>query len=129
MPTDNATIIPAGTDVQFPSDGPASGTIARSTATQFTLPNIGIYEVNFQVSITEAGQLVVTLNGTELLYTVVGRLTGTSQIVGVCLVQTILDNSLLSIRNPLGSLIPLTVTALAGGTDPVSAHLVIKRVI
>jgi hypothetical protein len=129
MPEDNEATVAAGTAVEFPQDGPASGTIVRNNATQFILPDIGIYEVNFQVSVTEAGQLVVVVDGTELPYTVVGRATGTSQIVGVCLVETTLLDSVLSINNPLGSATALTITSEAGGVDPVSAHLVIKRVV
>ena len=129
MPEDNADTVAAGTAVEFPQDGPASGTIVRNNATQFILPDIGIYEVNFQVSVTEAGQLVVVVDGIELAYTVVGRATGTSQIVGVCLVETTLLDSVLSINNPLGSATALTITSEAGGVDAVSAHLVIKRVV
>jgi hypothetical protein len=128
MPGDNSATVAAGTAVEFPQDGPAYGTIVRNNATQFILPDIGLYEINFQVSVTEAGQLVVELDGTELSYTVVGRNTGASQIVGLCLVETTLLDSVLSINNPLGSATALTITSLAGGIDSVSAHLVIKRV-
>jgi hypothetical protein len=128
MPGDNSATVAAGTAVSFPQDGPAYGTIVRNNDTQFILPDIGFYEINFQVSVTEAGQLVVVLDGTELLYTVVGRATGASQIVGLCLVKTTLINGILSINNPVGSASPLTITPLAGGTNSVSAHLVIKRV-
>lgn len=129
MPDDNDNQIAPGTSIEFPHDGPASGTIVRNNATQFILPDIGIYEVNFQVSVSEAGQLVVVLDGTELLYTVVGRATRTTQIVGLCLVKTTLLDSVLSINNPLGNPSALTITTDAGGTEPVSAHLVIKRVV
>jgi hypothetical protein len=128
MPGDNSATVAAGTAVSFPQDGPAYGTITRNNATQFILPDIGLYEINFQVSVTEAGQLVVELDGTELLYTVVGRNTGANQIVGLCLVETTLLDSILSINNPLGSASALTITPLAGGIDSVSAHLVIKRI-
>jgi hypothetical protein len=128
MPGDNNATVAAGTAVEFPQDGPAYGTIIRNNATQFILPDIGLYEVNFQVSVTEAGQLVVVLDGTELSYTVVGRATGSSQIVGLCLVQTSLIDSVLSINNPLGSATALTITSLAGGVNSVSAHLVIKQI-
>lgn len=129
MPEDNPTAISAGTAVAFPQNGPSSGPIVRNNDTQFILPEIGIYEVSFQVSVTEAGQLVVVLDGTELAYTVVGRDTRTSQIVGVCLVQTTLLDSVLSINNPLGNTTALLITPTAGGEAPVSAHLVIKRVV
>ncbi len=67
------------------------------------------------------------LNAGQDATTIVGRATGTSQIVGICLVRTTLPNSVLSVCNPLGSPIALTMTPVAGGTNPVSAHLVITR--
>ena len=128
MPTDNALPIAVGSDVEFPQDGPIIGTdIARLSPSSFQLASTGVYSVSFQVSITEPGQLVVTLNGVELPYTVVGRLTGTTQIVGVCAVETIALNSILTIRNPAGNIAALTVTPSAGGASPVSAHVVISK--
>ena len=78
-----------------------------------TLP--GTCHVSFQVSVVEPGQLVITLNG------------GSSQIVGTALVQSVAPGTVLTIRNSSNSS-ALTVTPLAGGTQPVSAHLVITRV-
>jgi hypothetical protein len=101
--------------------------ITTSNWYQFTLGAIGVYQVMFQVSVSEAGQLDLTLAGTELPYTVVGRATGTSQIVGIALVQTTVANSILTVRNPAGNTPALTITPLAGGTHAVSAHLVITR--
>jgi hypothetical protein len=128
MPPDNATTVAPGTDVDFPQDGPTSGTdIVRATSDSFTLSEIGTYQVLFQVSVDEPGQLILTLNGADLAYTVVGRATGTSQIVGMALVQTSVIDSILTVRNPAGNSTALTITPLAGGTRPVSAHLVITR--
>ncbi len=127
MPGDNAATVAPGTAISFPQDGPLSS-ISRSNATQFVLPAIGTYQVNFQVSVTEPGQLVVVLNGVELPYTVVGRATGTSQIAGTCLVSTAVINSILEIHNPTGNSTALTITPLAGGTHSVSAHLVILQI-
>ena len=128
MPGDNADTVAAGTDVDFPQDGPNSGTgITRAGASSFTLADIGTYQVLFQVSVTEPGQLVLTLNGAELPYTVVGRATGTSQIVGIALVNTTTEDSVLTVRNPEGTANALTITPLAGGTEPVSAHLTILQ--
>ena len=67
------------------------------------------------------------LNGADLEYTVVGRATGTSQIVGMAIVTTTVINSILTVRNPAGNTAALTITPLAGGTRPVSAHLVITQ--
>lgn len=81
----------------------------------------------FQVGVDEAGQLLLTLNGQDLPETVVGRATGTSQIVGASIFTTASDNAVLTVRNPAGNAAALTITPLAGGTRPVSAHLVILR--
>ena len=128
MPPDNAATVAPGTDVSFPQDGPNSGTgIARSGPDSFNLAQIGTYQVLFQVSVTEAGQLILTLNGADLAYTVAGRAAGTTQIVGMAIVETTVTDSVLTVRNPEGTAAALTITPLAGGTRPVSAHLVITQ--
>lgn len=128
MPGDNSATIGAGIPIEFPQDGPSNGVISRINSTQFNLPNIGVYEITFQVSITEPGQLVITLNSIENITSVVGRSTGTSQIVGVSLIQTFIINSVITINNPIGETTALTITPLAGGTSPVSANLIIKQI-
>ena len=129
MPPDNSATVAPGTDVSFPQDGPNSGSgIARSGPDSFNLAEIGTYQVLFQVSVTEAGQLILTLNGEDLAYTVAGRATGTSQIVGMAIVETTVTDSVLTVRNPEGTAAALTITPLAGGTRPVSAHLVITQI-
>ncbi|KAF5069747.1 hypothetical protein DSECCO2_229320 [anaerobic digester metagenome] len=133
MPPDNAATVAAGADVSFPQDGPSGGaSIIRTSASTFQLSSIGVYQVLFQVSVTEAGQLVLTLDSgggsLELPETVVGRATGTSQIVGIALIRTTVSNSILTVRNPASESTALTITPLAGGTEPVSAHLVILQI-
>ena len=128
MPPDNAATVTPGTDVSFPQDGPSSGAdIARTGPDSFNLAQIGTYQVLFQVNVTEAGQLLLTLNGADLEYTVVGRATGTSQIVGMALVETTSTNSVLTVRNPASNAAAIGITPLAGGTRPVSAHLIITQ--
>ncbi len=130
MPPDNAATVAAGAAIEFPRDGATSG-VTRVNATQFRLPTIGVYEISWQVSVTEAGQLVVGLDSgggvIELPESVAGRATGTSQITNTVLVTTSVVNSVVSIRNPTGNTPALTITPLAGGTRPVSATLVIKQ--
>jgi hypothetical protein len=133
MPTDNPATVAAGGNVLFPQDGPFTGAnITRLTAGTFNLAAIGTYQVLFQASIDEAGQLVVALDSgggaIEQAYTVVGRATGTSQIVGICLVTTTVVNTVISINNPTGNSPALTITPLAGGTHAVSAHLTITQI-
>jgi hypothetical protein len=126
-PNDSKITVSIGGRVEFPQTGPVIG-ITRINSSQFNLPNIGIYEVLFQVSITEPGQLVIVVNGVENLSSVVGRATGTSQIVGMSLIKTSAINTIISINNPLGEPTALTVTPLSGGKLPVSAHLIIKQI-
>jgi hypothetical protein len=128
-PGDPAAPIAAGSPMPFPELGPGgSGAISALNATTFQLATIGTYYVTFQVSVTEAGQLELTLNGAVLAYTVVGRDTGTSQIVGQALVTTTSANSTLQVLNPASDSTSLTSTPNAGtgAVDAVSASLIIE---
>ncbi len=128
MPGDNVDPINDGEDVEFPQNGPAAGTsVTRAGNSSFTLSEPGVYMVMFQVSVTGSGQLVLTLNGQELGYTVVGRTGGNSQIVGMALVN-VTESSVLTVRNPAGNSSSLEINDNAGGSQPVSAHLVITQI-
>lgn len=95
IPPDNAATVAIGTDVSFPQDGEISETsISRTSATTFNLAEIGSYQVLFQVRVTEAGQLELTLNNEPIQSSVVGRATGTSQIIGMSIVTTTSINSI-----------------------------------
>jgi hypothetical protein len=131
MPGDNAGTVGLGTAVEFPQDGPANdpvGGIRRSSATQVILPLVGTYEVSWQVSVTEPGQLVLALGGIEQLPTTAGRATGTSQITNDVLITTSVPNTVLTVQNPAGNAAALTITPIAGGTLSVSAWLVVKQI-
>jgi hypothetical protein len=129
MPFDNTSTVGAGQAVEFPEAGPTDGSdgILPVTPSQFDLLAIGTYEVQFQVSVEESGQLELAVNGTPLPYTVVGRATGTSQITEMALVTTTTVDSGLQVLNPSGDPIALTITPNAGGNDAVSASLIIER--
>ncbi|HCX99844.1 MAG TPA: hypothetical protein DG754_06865, partial [Bacteroidales bacterium] len=127
MPGDNTATVAVGAAIEFPQNGPSSG-ITRLSTTGFILPDIGTYMVSWQVSIDEAGQLALALDGTEITRTTVGRAALTSQITGNSLITTTSVNSTLSVVNPLGNSTALTITQNAGGANPVSASLVIMRV-
>jgi hypothetical protein len=127
MPTDNSATIAAGSPVPFPQNGPTVGSIARSGPATFALAAIGTYLVSFQVSVSEAGQLELSLGGTPVVSSVVGRATGLSQLVGDTLVTTTVPDESLQILNPIGESAALTITPSAGGSDPVSASLVIQQ--
>jgi len=61
------------------------------------------------------GQLVCRLNNVELPRTVVGRATGTSQIVGMFYIQTFTPDENLEIINPSNGITLLTVTSSLPG--------------
>lgn len=128
MPSDNSATVAAGAAVEFPQDGPTvgAGPPTRFSATEFTLPATGTYLVLAQVSVSEAGQLQIALDGTGLPNTVVGRAIGTSQMVINTLI-TATAGQKLSIINPTGNPAALTITPIAGGTHSVSATLIIMR--
>lgn len=128
MPGDNTATIAAGSPIGFPQNGPTNGIITRNSPSQFNIPAVGIYIVDWQVSIAEAGQLILQLNGTDIPTSVVGRATGTSQIHGHTMITTTLPNSVLQVVNPSGNPIALTINPTAGGTRAVSANLVITRI-
>jgi hypothetical protein len=129
MPGDNTATVAQGSAIEFPHAGPVGGSdITAISGTQFQLSSIGTYNVNWQVSISEAGQLVLELNGSEILSTVVGRATGTSLLTGNRLITTTASNSILRVVNPAGNPTVLTITTTAGGAKSVSASLVITRI-
>ncbi len=127
-PPDNAISVEPGVDVEFPQDGPNSGTsIVRLGDGSFQLREPGTYLVWYQASVDQQGQLVLTLNGEELPATVSGRSTGTSAIAGLTLVTTVTANSVLTVRNPADNTAALTLTLSAGGAEANAAHLVILQ--
>jgi hypothetical protein len=129
MPGDNAATIAVGAAIQFPQTGPTAGISppTRVSASTFNLPNVGIYEVTWQASITDAGQLQLALAGVGLPNTVVGRATGTNQLFGSTIINNLAPNQVLSVINPPGNSTALTMTVIAGGTHSVSATLSIKQ--
>jgi hypothetical protein len=127
MGPDNAGPISGGSAVAFPRIGSTTGAIAATGPTTFVLPTIGTYLVQFQVDVTAAAQLQLSLNTIPLPDTVVGRATGTTQIIGVSLVTTSSSGSILQVINPPTN-VALALPPNDGGTHPISAHLVIIRI-
>jgi hypothetical protein len=130
MPGDNSATIALGAPVLFPQNGAVS-TMNPPTRTgpgTFILPDAGSYKISFQVSVDEAGQLMVKLNGIELAFYTVGRATGTTQFVNTVILNTTTAGQSLEIVNPSTNTAALTITPIAGGPNSVSASLTIKRI-
>jgi hypothetical protein len=124
---DNPGPIAPGDPILFQQNGPTSGTITRVGADTITLPDVGTYRVSFSVPVNEAGQLVVALDGVELVYTASGRATGTTTIAGESLVQTTVPNSTIRVINPAGNLGAITLPIQAGGSRQVASTLIIEQ--
>lgn len=129
MPTDNATAITPGTDIAFPRNGVVANTnIGRINNSTFLLSNIGTYLVMWNATITEeAAQLVLTLNGIEQTYSVVGNDIANGEMVGFTVITTTAANTTLTVRNPSENATNVTLAPNAGGTLPASAHLTIVQ--
>jgi hypothetical protein len=129
------TPIAIGAAIPFQNTGSTNGVIVPQGAstTVFVLPAIGTYLVQFQASITEDGpgsaQLALSINGVIDLTTVVGRATGTDQVIGKSLVTTTAANTTISVINPANNTTALTLTPASGSdTHAFSAHLLIIRI-
>lgn len=126
MPGDNADTVAPGSPIDFPQDGPNNGPVLRIDATTFQILEAGNYQINWQASVSEAGQLVIAVDSgpgyVEIAETVVGRATGTSQIVG-SKILALAEGDLVQVWNPTGNAAALTITPIAGGTHAVSATL------
>jgi hypothetical protein len=121
--------VAVGTAVFFPQDGPTTGIIVRLSQTTFLLPVIGTYLVLFEGSVNEPGQFMLRINAADDATSVVGRDTGTTQIVGMSLLTTTVPNSILEVINPPLNTTALTLTPANGSlTHAYSTHLVIIRI-
>jgi hypothetical protein len=120
--------------VPFPRDNtPANaGGIVRSDPSSFFLPNVGTYEVSFDVQTVEPGQLMLELNGVDLPWTVSGN--QNSGTLGHThskrvLITTAVSMSVLAVINPVGNTAALDVTAAdAASTHANSQNLVIRQI-
>ena len=127
MPADNAVAIAPGEDVAFPEQSFIGSTsITRTTDSSFTFTEAGIYLVLFNAAVSEAAQLVLTVDGTELSYTVSGTDSPLSQITGLSVISAG-ENSVLTVSNPASATTSVTLTPSSGGASAVSAHLTIIR--
>ena len=127
MPADNAVAIAPGEDVSFPEQSFIGSTsITRTTDSSFTFTEAGIYLVLFNAAVSEAAQLVLTVDGTELPYTVSGTDSPLSQITGLSVISAG-ENSVLTVSNPASATTSVTLTPSSGGASAVSAHLTIIR--
>ena len=114
--------------------GAISGTdISQVDSKTFNLASVGSYEVTWQGSYTDDGQLCLRVDDgsgfTELAFTTVGR-TAESQIVGNVIIITHAIDTKLQVCNPSINTATLVMASPAAGTESFNfASLVIKRLL
>ncbi|HEV3059620.1 MAG TPA: hypothetical protein VGY48_15325 [Vicinamibacterales bacterium] len=123
----------AGTGrVPFPRSGPISGAISNIDGSSFMLPDIGTYEITFEVHTTELGQLQLELGGVDQPQTCVGNFNPTAgghPYNCRVYVTTVAINTVLAVINPAGNSTALTVTPANGSQTHANAQtLTIRRI-
>ncbi len=119
--------------VPFPRNGALSaGSAVRIDGSSFTLPNVGTYDISFEVQTTEPGQLQVEINGLGDPTTTLGNQNPTSgghRFDGHVIITTVTPNSVLAIINPAGNTPALTITPADGASTNANAQiLIIKQI-
>lgn len=125
QPTNNLPQVLPGMAVEFPTDGPMFGDITRLSSSQFNIATTGNYLVMFNITVVEPAELCVSLNGNELFQTLVARAMSETQLSGNYIITVTDPNTVLSIVNPVGT--PMSVTLSAntgtGSGKSLSSHL------
>jgi hypothetical protein len=99
--------------------------ITHVSASGFNLPTPASYLVLYQITALGAGHLVLTLNKTEQLHTIISKNATIGQLSFVGVVTTSEPDTVLTVRNPSNSISTLRITANEGAPLGVSNHLVV----
>ena len=129
VPPNNENEIQPGDSVEFPIDYITNTNIIRVNNKAFKLVQTGIYEIKFILSITHPAQLVVSMDSgsgfIQQSHTVVGRNSGSSQLIGDVFIKVTKTNSIICISSPLENNNPIRITPTAGGTLAETCYLII----
>lgn len=129
---DYGATVADGADFPIPNVGFAVGGVTALTASTFKLATAGQYEIQFQSTCTEAGQVAVFVQpggvGAFSAYAAsrVGRATVVANQFFISCMLSVSANTVISIRNN-GSGAPLTVTPNGGGANPATTTLLIRQ--
>ncbi len=131
-PNDYSATVAAGAAIPFPRDDYISGGIIRSGTSNFLLPFIGTYKIDFIIETTEMGQWQVSVAGTPLDNTTIGNQNPTSGghlFAGSAFVTTVANDTLVSVINPAGNSAALTITPSDGAETHANVQsIIIERV-
>ena len=91
------------------------------------LSDTGSYLVMFHVTTIQTPKLGLTLNGDLLESTVAGRPSGGSEIVGMSIITTVQDDSVLTLRYPDDDNGNDAAAPAANPRDDTTSHLVVVQ--
>lgn len=121
-PADNPDAIDPGERVAFPNARLATAGITTTNGEVFNIRDAGVYQVNFRVNSSEAGQLQVELNGVPVVSSVYGT-AGTNGEISGNMILNIPANSQFALINPATETTIITVQPNAGGTLPTTSEI------
>jgi len=124
-PIDYPNTYPINTAIDFPNNAILYGSISRVSGSSFNLINSGVYQIQYNLCVNSNSSIVLGIQDpitsviTEIPYTFITKTSNDSFISGTFLVQTLSDNNILTVRNPLNSInpFPITVQLLENGTE------------
>lgn len=121
-----------GAPFPFSTDGPFTAGFLHTaspvyaTSAPITVVNAGVYSVQYSVTVAEARQIALYVNGVVNLSTIYGQATGTAVTTAQAIIS-IPAGALLTLRNHL-SAAALTLVTPSGGTAANATNsLLIKR--
>lgn len=110
-----------GAPFPFDTDGPFTAGFAHTasptpaTSAPITILNAGTYKVDFTVTVAEARQIALYVDGAVVPSTIYGQATGTAVTTGTAII-TVAAGAVLTLRNHL-SAAALTLVTPSGGTE------------
>ncbi len=132
IPPNNENDILPGESIEFPLDYITNINIVRVNNKAFKLMLAGIYEIKYILSITQPAQLVVSMDSgsgfIQQLHTVVGRNSGSSQLIGDVFLKVDIPGSIICLASPVENNNPIRVTPTAGGTLAETCYLIVSKI-
>ena len=129
VPCDNPTPIPPGGEIAFPEGGNGGEQgIVRCGPSRFRLTG-GRYLVLYNATVGGGGQMILALDDGEIPSTAIGSGAAGGMLSGMAILTVGSCGGMLSVRNPRASLSPIALTPSAGGRGPITAHLLILRLL
>lgn len=121
-----AAPFPFDTNGPFTSGFLHTASATPATSAPITIVNAGVYSVQYSVTVAEARQIALYLNGAVVAGTIYGQATGTSVTTAMAII-TATAGSLLTLRNHLSAAALTLVTPSGGTASNATNSLLIKR--